>query len=263
LDLTTIVGLIMGMVALVGGMIFKGADVSALANPAAIMIILVGTTAAVTVAFPGSHLKKVTKLFKLVFTNRKNEMSHKDILDLFMRWTTESRKNGILSLEKELKELEDEFIKKGLKFVIDGVTAHELEALMENEIDAMEERHAKGALTFTQAGTYAPTLGVMGAVVGLIAALGNLADTEKLGHAIAGAFVATLYGIFTGYVIWHPFANKLKQKSGEEIAKKRLILQCLLLLQAGAYPFLIENRILGSISATERQAITAKPEDKQ
>lgn len=251
----------MGAVALVGGMIFKGAAVSSLANPAAIMIILVGTSAAVSIAFPGSHLKKIPKLFKIIFTNKKDEIGYKDILDLFLKWTTESRKNGLLSLEKELNDINDEFLQKGLKFVIDGVTAQELEALMENEIDALEERHAKGALIFTQAGTYAPTLGVMGAVVGLIAALGNLADTEKLGHAIAGAFVATLFGIFTGYVVWHPFSNKLKQKSGEEVAKKRLIVQCLLLLQAGAYPFLIENRILGSISATERAQIVGDTEE--
>lgn len=258
MDLTTIVGIILGIIAIVGGMIFKGASVSALLNPAATMIILVGTTASVSIAFPGKHLKKFPKLLKIIFTNKKNPLTYQQILEMFMRWTTESRKNGILSLEKELKEIDDEFIRKGLKFVIDGVTAHEIEALLENEIEAMEERHAKGALLFTQAGTYAPTLGVLGAVIGLVAALGDLSDIEKIGHAIAGAFIATLFGIFTGYVLWHPFANKLKQKSAEEMEMKKLVLQCLLLLQSGAFPFLMENRILSAVSETERKLLSNK-----
>ncbi len=115
---------------------------------------------------------------------------------------------------------------------------------------------------FSQAGTYAPTLGVLGAVIGLVAALGNLTDIEKLGHAISGAFIATIFGIFSGYVLWHPFANKLKQKSATEIEKKRLIIDCLLMLQEGTYPFIMKNRILGSLSATERKKARKRSREK-
>ncbi len=113
----------------------------------------------------------------------------------------------------------------------------------------------KEAAIFSQAGTYAPTLGVLGAVIGLVVALGNLTDIDKLGHAISGAFIATIFGIFSGYVLWHPFANKLKQKSAAEIEKKRLIIDCLLMLQEGTYPFIMKNRILGALSATERKKL--------
>lgn len=257
MDFATIVGILLAFVAVVVGMFLKGADVQALLNPAALTIIFLGTAAAVSIAFPGSQLKRLPKLFKVLFTTDKKQLSYQDLLDLFVRWAGESRKHGILSLEEQVNEVEDEFIQRGMKFVIDGISPDDFKDIMEAEIEAIEERHAKGAGFFTQAGTYAPTLGVLGAVIGLVAALGNLSDINKLGHAISGAFVATIFGIFSGYVLWHPFANKLKQKSAEEIEKKRLILQCLLMLQAGTYPFLIKNRILVALSETERNKLEA------
>lgn len=103
----------------------------------------------------------------------------------------------------------------------------------------MEERHTSGAAIFTQAGTYAPTLGVLGAVVGLIAALADMNDIEKLGHAISAAFMATLLGIFTGYVLWHPFANKLKRKSALEVKQKRMMIEGILSVLEGEAPRVI------------------------
>ncbi|MDG4656594.1 flagellar motor stator protein MotA [Ectobacillus antri] len=257
MDLATIVGILLAIIAVVFGMFLKGADVQALLNPAALMIIFVGTAGAVTIAFPGKQLKRLPKLFKLLFTTNKKQLSYQELLELFVRWAGESRKHGILSLEQQVNEVDDDFIQRGMKFVIDGISPEDLKNMMEAEIEAIEERHASGARMFTQAGTYAPTLGVLGAVIGLVAALGNLSDINKLGHAISGAFIATIFGIFSGYVLWHPFANKLKQKSAEELEKKRLILECMLMLQAGTYPFLIKNRILVALSETERKKLEA------
>ncbi|MDC2863140.1 MULTISPECIES: flagellar motor stator protein MotA [unclassified Bacillus (in: firmicutes)] len=255
MDLASIIGIILGIVAIVVGMFLKGAPLNALLNPAAFMIIFMGTFAAVCIAFPMNQLKRIPKLFKIIFGKNKKEMTYEEILELFVHWTSESRKYGILSLEQQLDQVEDEFLMRGMKFVIDGVSADDLEQILESEIEAIEERHTKGASLFTQAGTYAPTLGVLGAVIGLVAALGNLADIDKLGHAISGAFIATIFGIFSGYVLWHPFANKLKQKSAQEIEKKRLMVECLLMLQAGTYPFVMRNRILCALSETERKKL--------
>ncbi|MFD0768234.1 flagellar motor stator protein MotA [Bacillus sp. CGMCC 1.60114] len=255
MDLASIIGIILGIVAVVLGMFLKGASLTALLNPAAFLIIFIGTLAAVCIAFPVNQLKRIPKLFKIIFSSNKKEMNYEEILELFVHWTSESRKYGILSLEQQLDKVEDEFLMRGLKFVIDGVSAEDLEQILEAEIEAIEERHAKGAALFSQAGTYAPTLGVLGAVIGLVAALGNLADMDKLGHAISSAFIATIFGIFSGYVLWHPFANKLKQKSAQEIEKKRLMIECLLMLQAGTYPFVMKNRILGALSETERKKL--------
>lgn len=231
MDFATIIGIILGVLAVVVGMVVKGADITALLNPAAALIIFVGTFAAVCIAFPMNQLKRVPKLFKVLFGSNKKDLSYEQLLELFVHWTSESRKYGILSLEQQLDEIEDEFLLRGMKFVIDGVSAEDLEQILEAELEAIEERHAKGAAIFSQAGTYAPTLGVLGAVI------------------------ATIFGIFSGYVLWHPFANKLKQKSAAELEKKRLIIDCLLMLQEGTYPFIMKNRILGALSATERKKL--------
>lgn len=126
---------------------------------------------------------------------------------------------------------------------------------MEEELDAIEERHQAGAAIFSQAGTYAPTLGVLGAVLGLIAALGDLNDMDALGYAIAAAFVATLFGIFTGYVLWHPFANKLKRKSKQEILVKSLIVEGILSVQAGVPPRAIEDKLMVYVPHSERKKV--------
>ena len=122
----------------------------------------------------------------------------------------------------------------------------------------MQERHRAGALIFSQSGMYAPTLGVLGAVIGLIAALGNLSDIDQLGHSIAAAFIATLLGIFTGYVLWHPFANKLKQLSNQEVEFKRMVLEGALALQEGASSIAMEARLQSFIPLSERKSLRDK-----
>ncbi|NYC94289.1 flagellar motor component MotA [Clostridium acetobutylicum] len=144
--------------------------------------------------------------------------------------------------------------------VVDGVDPQHIAEVLEMEIESTEERHRGGALIFTTAGGAAPTLGVLGAVVGLIGALGNLNDTEKLGHMIAGAFVATLYGIFFGYVICHPFASRLKRKSLEEINVMRIITEGILDIQSGNNPKSIEKKLIGTLSPKQRQSIQSKGE---
>src|SRR5699024_8943246 len=114
--------------------------------------------------------------------------------------------------------------------------------VMLEKVDAMEDRHRIGASVFSQAGTYAPTLGVLGAVIGLIASLANLEDMEVLGSAISAAFIATLFGIFTGYVLWHPFANKLQEKSKKEIHVKLVIVEGILSITAGESPQILKDK---------------------
>src|SRR5690606_33298547 len=119
----------------------------------------------------------------------------------------------------------------------------------------MEYRHAAGAQIFSQAGTYAPTLGVLGAVMGLIAALGHINDIDTLGPAISAAFVATLLGIFTGYVLWHPFANKLRRKAQQEIFVKQLMIEGILSIQEGVSARMIEDKLLTYVPTNERQLL--------
>jgi len=250
-DKTSLFGIILGFVVLVGGMILKGSDPSALLNPAAIVIILVGTVAALLNAFTLNEIKRIPVLFKVLFTDTKL-MSVKELIPIFTEWANVARREGLLALEDQAEQVEDPFLQRGLKMIVDGQSPDLVRDMLEEEIAAMEERHELGAKIFSQAGTYAPTLGVLGAVIGLVAALGHLEDVALLGKSISAAFIATLFGIFTGYVLWHPFANKLKRKSQQEAWIKQIMVEGLLAVQEGIPSRLVEEKMLTYLSANER-----------
>jgi len=251
MDYSVIVGIILGISAVVVGMIAKGASIAVLINPGAMIIIFVGTAAAIANAFTLKEIKRIPTLFKVLFTEQKL-YDPASIIKLLEDLSRQVRKEGLLSLEANIEEINDPFIKKGLEMIVDGVNEQFLNDYMQTEIEMMEERHHAGALVFSQAGMYAPTLGVLGAVVGLIGALGNLDDTEKLGHSIAAAFVATLFGIFTGYVLWHPFANKLKRKSSEEVIIKNMILEGLIQILNGSNPMQLKQKMMAFLNPQDR-----------
>ncbi len=261
MEKSTVIGVVMGVLAVGVGMVLKGASITALINPAAFLIIIVGTAAALFNAFPMEQLKNFPVLCKKL-TELPNHISKDELLKLFVELSQVARREGILALESRLEEINDPFLKNGMSMVIDGMDVDFVRDVLDADIEAMEERHRSGALIFAQAGMYAPTLGVLGAVIGLIAALGNLNDVEALGHAIAAAFVATLLGIFTGYVLWHPFSNKLKLISKEEVELKRMMVEGILSLQAGDSPMAIESKLLVFIPQKVRDLLKPKPEDK-
>lgn len=257
MDLASVIGLVMGLIAVGLGLVLKGASLGALVNPAAFLIIIVGTAAAVTIAFPMNELKRFPKLLALIFKEQKLQ-SDAEIIKMFSGWADLARREGLLALEGKISDVEDQFLTNGLTLAIDGQNADYIRDVLSQEVEEMEERHLSGALMFTQAGTYAPTLGVLGAVVGLIAALGNLKDIDKLGHSISAAFVATLLGIFTGYVIWHPFANKLKRKSKQEVRQKMMMIEGILSVLEGEAPRVIEQKLASYLSMEERAAVTGE-----
>ncbi|MEZ2715538.1 flagellar motor stator protein MotA [Niallia circulans] len=259
MDKTSLIGIILAIIAVGVGMVFKGVSPAVLLNPAAILIILVGTVAAVVIAFPASEIKRVPKLFGILFKEQKVQDT-KELIRLFSEWAQLARKEGLLALEAKTDEIEDPFLRNGLSLSVDGQSAEYIRDVLTEEIEAMEERHRTGALIFTQAGTYAPTLGVLGAVIGLIAALGNMSDAEALGHAISAAFVATLMGIFTGYVLWHPFANKLKRKSHMEASQKYLMIEGVLSILEGEAPRVIEQKLASYLPVLERRQFLEESE---
>jgi chemotaxis protein MotA len=175
------------------------------------------------------------------------------IIQEIIEMSQETRKNGLLSLESKVQAMDNEFMKHGLSMVVDGVEPDYIREVLTFEIESMEDRHRGGALIFTTAGGAAPTLGVLGAVIGLIGALGNLNDTEKLAHMIAAAFVATLYGIFLGYVICHPFASRLKRKSHDEIEIMNIMLEGILAIQEGKNPKTIQSKLVSMLKPKDRK----------
>ncbi len=253
MEKSTLIGVLGGILAVGVGMALKGANPHALINPAAFLIIFAGTAAAIFNAFTMKGLKKVPQLFKIIFCGKKI-ISKQEVLELFVSIAKSAKHEGVIAIEKKANEIEDPFIRSSLILVADSFNADFISEVLEADIKQMEERHRSGALIFAQCGMYAPTLGVLGAVIGLIAALGNLSDIDQLGHSIAAAFVATLLGIFTGYVLWHPFANKLKQISQEEVEVKKMIMEGALALQAGVSSIAMEAKLQAFIPPSERKS---------
>ncbi|KYG92919.1 flagellar motor stator protein MotA [Paenibacillus sp. S33] len=261
MQISTIIGLVLGIVSLVVGMILKGAPVVNLVNnPAAYMIIFVGTAASIFMAFPMAEIKRIPKLFKVIFTEQKL-LDRKELIGTFTEWASITRREGLLALESKVEEIDDPFMRGGMRMIIDGNDQEFVRDVLMEDINATEDRHRSGALIFSQAGMYAPTLGVLGAVVGLIAALADLSDMEKLSHAIAAAFIATLLGIFTGYVLWHPMSNKLKRLSKKEVELKLMMVEGLLSIQSGISTIAISQKLTIFLTPTERATLTQKDGD--
>lgn len=252
MQISTIIGLVLGLVSLIVGMILKGAPIINLVNnPAAYVIILAGTIASVFMAFPMSDMKKIPKLFKIIFTEQRLP-ERQQLITMFMEWASITRREGLLALEPKVEEIDDLFLRSGMRMIIDGNDQEFVRDVLMEDINATEERHQAGAQIFSQAGMYAPTLGVLGAVIGLIAALADLSDITKLSHAIAAAFIATLLGIFTGYVLWHPMANKLKRLSKKEMDLKLMMVEGLLSIQSGVSTIAIQQKLSVFLTPTER-----------
>lgn len=254
MEKTTVFGLIAGLVAVIGAMIFKHISFTVFLNPAAFFVIIIGTIATVLNSYPGENLKSLGALFKILFTKQKG-ISEVEIITLIVDLSNVARKEGLLALEGKVSDIEDPFIRKGLRLVVDGMDQELIADILESEITAMEARHEVNASIFSSAGMYAPTLGVLGAVFGLIAAMSHIDDTEAMSEAIAAAFIATILGIFTGYVLWNPFAKKLRVKSHEEAMVKSMAVEGILSLQKGESPIMVQEKLLSTLPQKKQEKI--------
>ncbi|GGD96641.1 flagellar motor stator protein MotA [Paenibacillus nasutitermitis] len=257
MEKSTIIGIVLGLVAVVLGMALKHAPLTSLLNPAAFTIIIVGTAASLFIGFPMNEIAKFPQLLKMTFTAQKL-LPREELIGLFMDWATITRREGLLALEAQVDDIQDPFLRNGMRMIIDGNDQDFVRDVLLEDISATEERHRAGALIFSQAGMYAPTLGVLGAVIGLIAALADMSDMEKLAKAIAAAFIATLLGIFTGYVLWHPIANKLKRLSKREIELRLMMVEGLLSIQSGVSTIAINQKLSVYLTPTQRLKMSEK-----
>jgi chemotaxis protein MotA len=254
LDLFAVLGTIMGVLAVIGAMIFKHISFSVFLNPAAVLVIFAGTIASVMIAIPPAELKNLGKLFAVVF-GKPRYSNPVDVANRMVEYSKMARSGGFLALEAQAKNEKDPFFSRALQLLADGTSVDEVEEYLNEDIAAMQQRHAGNAQIFSQAGGYAPTLGVLGAVLGLIAALGDLNDMDKLSAAISAAFIATVLGIFTGYVLWHPMANKLKSKSRLEVQVKTMIIAGVCYIGQGRNPRLVQESMLAYLTAKEKKSV--------
>ncbi|MFV9511512.1 flagellar motor protein [Tepidibacillus sp. LV47] len=252
MDLSTVIGLILGLSGLIGGFILEGGHASSLLQLTAFMIVFGGTFGAVIISFPMEQLKTVPKLLKIAFTEKKLNV-HESIQQL-VEFSTLARREGILAVEQHYDKMEgNPFLKEGMMLVVDGVDPQLIREILEIEIANIEARHEKGIRIFEAAGGYAPTMGIIGTVMGLVHVLGNLSDPDSLGPSIAVAFIATLYGVSSANVIYLPIASKLRARSQMEVLIKELEVEGILSIQAGENPQMLRKKLLAFLPPAMRE----------
>lgn len=245
MDLATIVGLLMAFGSIVGGAVIEGVHITALIQPTAALIVGGGTFGAVFVSMPLPAIIGALKAIKIAFLPAK--VDHEQVVKDIINYATKARRNGLISLEQEAQSVKDPFIKKGISLVVDGIDPQKLRETLEADIMAFED-HTKHSIEFYEAaGGFAPTIGIIGAVLGLIHVMGNLSDTSKLGAGIAVAFVATIYGLLIANVICLPIATKLKIRMKEEMLRRIMILEGLIAIQNGENPHFIEQKLMAYV----------------
>jgi chemotaxis protein MotA len=216
-----------------------------------IVIVVVGHLGATISAFPFEVTQNVPKYVGKAVKGQEIP-SASDTIAQIVVLTNRARTEGLLALEEESRRIEDPFFRKGIDLAVDGTDPDALKKTLHAEIAGMKERHKLGQGWFTQAGIFAPTFGIIGAVFGLMATMAQLAHPEKVGVGIAGAFVATFWGVFLANGIWLPWANKLRQLSTAEVAHKLLIVEGVLAIQAGVSPRVVEELLKSHVPPSER-----------
>jgi chemotaxis protein MotA len=240
-DFATIAGLVVALGGMVGGLILEGGSIKDVAQVTAAIIVFGGTVGAVMVNTPMPVLRG--SMSRLVSVFKHEVVSPGDICEEIIGYATKARKNGIVSLEQDASEIEDPFLKKALNLAVDGADLQELRKMMELEIGVEEQKAEREAKVFESAGGYAPTVGIIGAVMGLIQVMKHLANIEEVGRGIAVAFVATVYGVGLANIFFLPVANKIKARAHEQTELRELILEGVVGIVEGLNPKLIRTKL--------------------
>jgi len=250
MDITIILSLIFAVGSLILGFTLEEGSPGSLLQLSAAIIVFGGTFGALGVSFPFKVVAKLPKCLGIAFKKRESNIG--ESIEYFHRISIKTRQEGLLVLESELKEEGlDPFIRRGLQMVVDGVEITEVRSILDTKLEQMVERHESGIEIFAASGGFAPTMGIIGTVMGLVLVVSNLSDPEALGPKIASAFMATLYGIGTANLFWLPIANKLKVLDKEEVNEKLMYIEAICLIQQGTNPNTLVSKLQGFLSEKE------------
>lgn len=251
MDLLTIIGLVLAFGAIIGGLLLEGGSLHSISQLTAGIIVVGGTIGAVLVNYPMNTFLLALKNARLAFFNNNSDAQR--TIKLLSELAAVARKDGLLALESSIKNVKDQFLRKGLQLVVDGTEPKLTREILEIEIAHSEEYDLMSAKVFESAGGYAPTVGILGAVLGLIHVMENLADPQKLGAGIAVAFVATVYGVALANLVFLPIAGKMKFKIREEIIFREMMIEGLISLSEGENPRRVEEKLAGFLRASDKK----------
>ncbi|CAN5476913.1 flagellar motor protein [soil metagenome] len=256
MDAGLIIGVVLALVAIVGSVTMEGGNIASIFLPAPMVLVFLGTIGA---AVAGGLLKDATALPKHMIRAFTAKAPNSDAaIQTLIELAGRARREGLLALEDEVNQIEDDFLRRGLQLAIDGTDAEEVAIILTAEVDTKRSADKAAAKLFADMGGYAPTIGIIGTVLGLVKVLGHLSSPSKLGAEIASAFVATLWGVMTANVFWLPLGSRLKRLSEAECNQMDVIIEGILSIQAGSNPRLVEQKLQSLIPRTN-----AKPSDEQ
>ena len=243
MDILSMTGILLATVAILGGNVLEGGHMSSLVQLTAFVIVAGGTLGAVMVQTPIATFVRSMKIAVWVFVPVK--LQPEEAAEKIVNWSNIARREGLLGLEAIAEEEPDQFARKGLQLLVDGSEPEIIRSILEVEIDAREHQDIQAAKVFDGMGGYSPTIGIIGAVMGLIHVMNNLADPSKLGGGIATAFVATIYGVGFANLLFLPMANKLKSQVHSQTQFREMIVEGVISIAEGENPRNIETKLQG------------------
>ncbi len=253
MDRASVIGLLLGFGAVMGGNFFEGGKIDSILQPTAALIVFGGTAGATFLSFPFSDIRKAFLSVRHIFFDNKTDAE--ELIQHIIRLSSIVRRNGFIAIEAEFARIENLFLKRALKLAVDGMLPKMLIETIERENATFEDENRRIAKVFDTAGGFSPTIGIIGAVLGLIHVMENLAEPSKLGAGIAVAFVATIYGVGLANLILLPIARKLINRMNQELAFREMILEGIVGLQAGINPHYLEEKLRTHMEGTPNKGI--------
>ncbi|MCC7365464.1 MAG: flagellar motor protein [Dehalococcoidia bacterium] len=252
MDIATLLGLVLVLVGIIGGNILEGGNPMALINLPGFMIVIVGTLGATAMSQPLPVLMSAPKGIIAAFLGGAKHDAGGTV-DLFVNMSDKARREGLLALEGDVDKIHDPFTRKGVQLMIDGTDPELLREIMEIDAGAQKERDAHTYEIFEFMGGIAPTIGVLGAVMGLMGVMGHLDEPDHIGPGIATAFVATFYGVFTANALFLPIGKKLQNNSKHQQTYLELVIQGLMSIQSGDNPRIVREKLEGFLAPGQRK----------
>jgi chemotaxis protein MotA len=247
----SVTGILLGITAVLGGNLIEGGSLGSILQGSAALIVFGGTLGATILSFSMRDIMLALRLLKEVFVNKRNLPKDYSIINEIINFSAKARKSGLLSLDNDVSFIRYGFFKRAVGLVVDGVEPEILNNTLEQENRTFEEERNRASKVFQAAGGFAPTIGIIGAVLGLIHVMENLSDPTMLGSGIAIAFVATIYGVASANLIFIPIAKRLTNNTKYEIYLRELIIDGVLGIQAGRNPFYLREQLNSYVSGKE------------
>lgn len=251
MDKATLGGVVLAVAGILGGMMIEGGKIAQIMQPTAAMIVLGGTIGGVMISYPLPVVMSSFKRLSQVIFEKGTDLEA--LIQEMLGYAQKARKEGIVSLDSGLEKIQNPFLKKSLMLAIDGTEPEELRKIMELDMENMSEKEEKGPQVFEAAGGYAPTMGIVGAVLGLIQVMQHLSDVAEVGRGIAVAFVATIYGLVCANLIFLPSAGKLKHRNRQEELTREMILEGVISILEGLNPRMVETKLRGYLAESQAQ----------